>query len=442
MLEKIANEIIRKLLEDACCPGNIPEEKYKYSTPELAKKYNLNIKTVHGKLKIYLPEVAQLRKQYARQTNTETVKQQAKQKHINCLKRDGLIQDDIIKDITVKHLVLPEIVKRRNISYKKLWNIVKRLNLRQQVLQNKYNSISAYWKKQTQAIYKAYDQTWGQKISEDILYNDYTLAALRRKYGRSQKFFQSFLSWKDINLVKQVADNARRGIIQRALYASAMASKVTKGHILKPLTSEVIEKFIELKKEEMCRADLKRIIYSMGFGEKKFQELCKQFGEPKRCFGGGKRNGMYGKSPGLAAGIGASGWLVENGIKYHFRSSLELKVFLALIKAGEPVMFSNHRIPYLDEKGEPRTYCPDLVIDTMVIEIKPTTLIHTERNELKFTAARLYCEQFGLKFEIRTEQDFKLTPLTPQIIQEMIKNQQLIVSDKSYDKLMRYAEIT
>jgi len=70
------------------------------------------------------------------------------------------------------------------------------------------------------------------------------------------------------------------------------------------------------------------------------------------------------------------------------------------------------RVSYQDEEGHARNYIVDFLIEYVdgskkLIEIKPTFYITYEINRLKFAAARAYCAQNNMTFEVLTEIELK-----------------------------------
>ncbi len=66
------------------------------------------------------------------------------------------------------------------------------------------------------------------------------------------------------------------------------------------------------------------------------------------------------------------------------------------------------RIPY-DYEDKTRNYCPDFLVSftnqTIILEVKPKKFVNSDKNVAKFSAARDYCSDNNLKFEVWTEKD-------------------------------------
>lgn len=94
------------------------------------------------------------------------------------------------------------------------------------------------------------------------------------------------------------------------------------------------------------------------------------------------------------------------------RSSWEEKIVNDLDNDQEieSFIYEPFSIRYENNKKEIRNYIPDLLItykngQQKLVEIKPEYLINTEKNLCKFDAARNYCQEKGLLFEIWTEKE-------------------------------------
>ena len=154
----------------------------------------------------------------------------------------------------------------------------------------------------------------------------------------------------------------------------------------------------------------------------------------------GVYNSMYGVAPSPSSGIGASGRLVYEGHMLHFRSSLELRVFLTLIKSKVVFSLSRHRVKYTDPLGSSRTYNPDIVVGDCVYEIKPKKLTNTQLNQAKMKALEAYCSKFNLKCAFWTEETTPLISLTKKIVDELIERGQLNLSNNSSQKSIHYIQ--
>lgn len=112
----------------------------------------------------------------------------------------------------------------------------------------------------------------------------------------------------------------------------------------------------------------------------------------------GSGNPMYGKPSPQGSGNGWCGWY--NNL--FFRSILELSFLIKNpnVKSAEYI-----KIPYKDYNGNERNYLPDFIDEVNLYEIKPSHLVDSKENQLKFEAARVYCEDNNLNFKIITDLD-------------------------------------
>lgn len=149
----------------------------------------------------------------------------------------------------------------------------------------------------------------------------------------------------------------------------------------------------------------------------------------------GEKNPMYGKPSPKGSGNGWSGYYLD----FYFRSLLELSYIHYLVE--NDINFENaekkiYTVKYI-LNGEKRTYRPDFyLIDTnKIIEIKPSALVNSYLNKIKFTAAK---NKFN-NFNIITEKD--INKLNYQQIKDL-HNRSLIKFDKStFKKFKKYENI-
>lgn len=107
----------------------------------------------------------------------------------------------------------------------------------------------------------------------------------------------------------------------------------------------------------------------------------------------GEGNPMYGKPTPNGSGNGWKGWYKGQ----YFRSLRELTFMIQ--HDGRFISAEKIRIKYKFNEKQ-RTYAPDFIIGTRLIEIKPIKLHDSPNNVAKFEAAEKYCEENGLTFEI------------------------------------------
>jgi hypothetical protein len=276
---------------------------------------------------------------------------------------------------------------------------------------------------------------WGSLINK-LLLDGKTIGDICSATGKGPIPIRKYLIWA--GLYKKSLENWKIKKQQLARNNGKCSSKSLTGVPLKPITKEIMDWFtlqIQLGRfKTQVENDLKA---KFGFGNKKYRQLCSMVGEPKENPQTGELNPMYGKSPGKNSGIGVKGWVYIDGNKLFFRSSLELKIYLYLESQKIHFLQSMHRIPYLDN-GTNKTYCPDIVIDTTICEIKPSALVSTNAVQLKFSALQKYCLEYNMKCAFITELTYPLPKLTIETINSLIDEKKLMIDYKNYNKIMRY----
>ena len=133
------------------------------------------------------------------------------------------------------------------------------------------------------------------------------------------------------------------------------------------------------------------------YGKEKADVLMRELKEKRRqqCTGAG--NPMYGRPSPQGSGNGWSGWY--NGV--FFRSLRELSYIVGLDKqhvawkAAESI-----KIKYTNWDGKEKIYRPDFLVEGKIVEIKPTRLQSSKVVQLKEQAAKVYCAERGLLYEI------------------------------------------
>ena len=150
-------------------------------------------------------------------------------------------------------------------------------------------------------------------------------------------------------------------------------------------------RFIEYNKS--CKGKTLEERYN---SKQKAEEIKKKISKATK----GKNNPMYNKPAPTGSGNGWSGWYKG----FYFRSLLELS-FLIRNKENRISSAETFSIPYVDYAGSERTYHPDFIMDSSVIEVKPVKLVNTVNNKLKFEAAKKYFEDKKYDFKILTEKE-------------------------------------
>ena len=255
--------------------------------------------------------------------------------------------------------------------------------------------------------------------------------------GVPHKQILSYLRYKKLDVLRR--ENSKKYITEQSKINGRKAIPITKGVDLKPITPEIISRFEELKKTLVYKWKVYNALKTeFGFGERKYYQLCKLYGHPENNPQTGKLNPMYGKSPGKGAGIGVKCWVLFDGIKYFCRSSLELKVMCYLNDNGEKFQVSKHRIAYTDDNGVNRTYCPDIVVNNKIYEIKPYNMLKIKLNVLKSEALKTYCEKFGILYGgYLTEMNVNLTKYDLKYLIALIDSGKIIIDTLNLEKLKR-----
>lgn len=137
-------------------------------------------------------------------------------------------------------------------------------------------------------------------------------------------------------------------------------------------------------------------IWTERYGTDGGQERMAQFRQLCSDNFSGEGNPMYGKPAPQGSGNGWKGWYRD----HYFRSLRELSFMMDRDQRNIPwVSGETMSIPYsLD--GKLRTYRPDFLCGTVVIELKPQRLIASHSVAAKTEAARLHCAERGLTYEI------------------------------------------
>lgn len=111
----------------------------------------------------------------------------------------------------------------------------------------------------------------------------------------------------------------------------------------------------------------------------------------------GKDHPKYGKAPHPRSSGRGKGGIYKS---FNFRSLYELRVILTLEKLHIPFHSAEHiSIPYQFEDNE-RTYRPDFLVSSTLIEVKPKHQITWQINQIKFQAAEKWCKNNGYSFRV------------------------------------------
>lgn len=107
----------------------------------------------------------------------------------------------------------------------------------------------------------------------------------------------------------------------------------------------------------------------------------------------------------------------KTGRQHYYRSGTEKQFFELLDSAEDIVDYISEpfRILYrVEYETNNRNYIPDLLITykngtKKLVEIKPKYLCETKKNQAKFAAAKAYCDNCGILYEVWTEDNLKLS---------------------------------
>jgi len=144
----------------------------------------------------------------------------------------------------------------------------------------------------------------------------------------------------------------------------------------------------------------------------------------------GENNPMFGKPSPQGSGNGWSGWYKG----WFFRSLKELSYMINVIeKEGlewQTAEAKKYAIPYIDCKGQKRTYYADFIISNqIIIEIKPKKLISSKAIQTKIKAAEQFAKANGMQYSI-------LEPprITDSQITELYESRTLVFTKRYEEK--------
>jgi len=144
----------------------------------------------------------------------------------------------------------------------------------------------------------------------------------------------------------------------------------------------------------------------------------------------GRKNFWFGKPPPKGAGNGWSGWYKN----WFFRSLHELSYMINVIEKKNLLWESaekrKYKITYIDEKGKEKNSFADFIIENKkMVEVKPTKLQNTKDVIEKKRAAKKFCKNNGLKYEM-IDPPF----LSSNKIKFLYESNQIIFTKKSEKK--------
>jgi hypothetical protein len=157
------------------------------------------------------------------------------------------------------------------------------------------------------------------------------------------------------------------------------------------------------------------------YGEEIANEKLGDFKQKISKSNKGKNNPMYGKPAPEKSGNGWSGWY--NG--WYFRSLMELTYMVKIIDrynlSWESGELDKFKIEYVDVEGEKKNYFPDFVINNKyIVEIKPKSLINTDKVSKKTQYAKKFCEDKNMIYKITSPPIMKTSELVDLYINSKI----------------------
>lgn len=335
-----------------------------------------------------------------------------------------------IKQLIENYQSTPSICKVLGVSFDRrklqIESIASELNLLEHLIENNRTS-----KKGALNIFKI-EKTIGIEICNDIEAG-LSMKDVMKRYSISKNPLKKYLL--KMGLMDVVHKNKKLGDAARL---NANSNVVKQKCLYKfKYDHEAITQFAIAKSSFYTKAELIRLCMAeFGISETTGEKILRKL-TCKKHDNSGINNKMYGVSPNKASGVGANGRLVYRGYNLHFRSSLELRVFLYLIDNNVRFCLSNHKVAY-EYKEAKRTYNPDIVIDTTVYEIKPSKLKDVGINLIKFQALKAYCNENNLRCAYIDEHTYDLTFFTKDYFVNMVKSGYIDVNDKNYQKIFKY----
>ena len=215
-------------------------------------------------------------------------------------------------------------------------------------------------------------------------------------------------------------------------HSESTRQKLSKASKQRPITDEFRQKMSEVtsgkNNPNYGKSNYERWIEKYGFEEANRRNDVFKAKLSEQMSGEG--NPMYGKPSPQGSGNGWSGWYGE----HYFRSLKELSYIVGLDEqkinwlAADAAEFT---IIYRPWQNVERTYVPDFLVGTMVIEIKPTKLKSSRAVRLKQEAAEKFCQDKGWTYEIVDP------PKISEATLSRLYDYNEIVFIKRYDELFR-----
>ena len=174
-------------------------------------------------------------------------------------------------------------------------------------------------------------------------------------------------------------------------------------------SSDVSAEYVfRLHRQGKCLED---IATQTGWSRWKLARMLRESGFPMRERSAGRyhHHGFYSST--------------KTASEHYFASSYEYRAFIRLDAEREVVWWSKNWktvIYYDDSNGTRRKYYPDIVYFTAsaeehIVEVKPESMRHYGNNVAKEEAARQFCSERGIVFEIWTEEDLPYVNSVPSL---------------------------
>jgi len=147
----------------------------------------------------------------------------------------------------------------------------------------------------------------------------------------------------------------------------------------------------------------------------------------------GKRNNMYGKPSPSKTGKGISGRYKD----FYFRSLRELYYIITYLEPNNLPIISAERkdleVPYTNYDGAERTYRADFLVGNTLVEVKPKSLKDTPLIKLKEEAAKKFCEERNMIYEIEY---IEISDYSK--INDLYKNGLITIDEKKKEKFEKH----
>lgn len=174
-------------------------------------------------------------------------------------------------------------------------------------------------------------------------------------------------------------------------------------------------------------------IWLRKYGEEKAKERFKLYTDRVSFSTSGEKSHAFGKVPAHGVGNGWSGWYKG----WFFRSIHELSYMINVIEKNnlhwKSAECSNFKISYIDEKGKKSNYFADFIIDEkLMIEVKPQALQRTKNVILKSEAAKEFCENNMMKYEI-----IEPPKLTDDELMQLYLKKEIKFTNKTEEKFVK-----